>query len=304
MSYNINVGSAANDRTGDTLRDAFIKINSNFVQIDSFSVQVSSHMATINSYQSQSQSAFLPLVNQIPPTIQVNTGGGLNILVQSGASVKEGFTFFNIIEDQSSDGQPSKFSLSTVSSYRFGAEALLIAAGGFSPNLFSSLLFEVPGILGVTTFLNNGLGGSSVGFNPGVNAITSGLMYVNIAGTNGSTTLFTFTGSGGMASIIPQNMTAYIGQVDSFASAKFSGMYFSNSSEIAFGNANQVKIKYTHASSGLTFATSSNQRISFWGATPIIRPSNVASTSGASVSSLEVEVNNLKKILKDTGLMG
>ena len=33
-----NIGSSANDGTGDNLRDAFVKFNSNFSEIDSYSI--------------------------------------------------------------------------------------------------------------------------------------------------------------------------------------------------------------------------------------------------------------------------
>lgn len=42
----VNIGSAANDGTGDDLREAFIKVNSNFEELDSRANQVGSNLGT------------------------------------------------------------------------------------------------------------------------------------------------------------------------------------------------------------------------------------------------------------------
>ena len=54
---------------------------------------------------------------------------------------------------------------------------------------------------------------------------------------------------------------------------------------------------------GSKIGTSNTQKIAFWNATPVVQPAANADTSGATLGDLETEVNQLKQLLRDVGLM-
>ena len=55
---------------------------------------------------------------------------------------------------------------------------------------------------------------------------------------------------------------------------------------------------------GSRFGTSPLQKMGFWGATPKQQPENIPQTSGKTLSELEQEINKLKLLLRNLGLMG
>ena len=56
-------------------------------------------------------------------------------------------------------------------------------------------------------------------------------------------------------------------------------------------------------SAGTRFGTSQTQKIGFWGATPVAQPQNIPQTTEATLQELEQEVNKLKQLLRNIGLM-
>lgn len=54
---------------------------------------------------------------------------------------------------------------------------------------------------------------------------------------------------------------------------------------------------------GTQIGTSPTEKLAFWGATPVTRPTARADTSGATLAALEAEVNALKGLLRQVGLM-
>jgi len=55
--------------------------------------------------------------------------------------------------------------------------------------------------------------------------------------------------------------------------------------------------------SGTKIGTDPAQKMGFYGATPIVQPAANADTSGATLGNLEIEVNQLKALLRSLGLM-
>lgn len=70
------------------------------------------------------------------------------------------------------------------------------------------------------------------------------------------------------------------------------GMTFVDGNDVQFGT-----------DTGSRFGTSPRQKMAFWGATPIAQPVNIPQTSAATLAELEQEVNKLKYLLSDLGLM-
>jgi hypothetical protein len=54
---------------------------------------------------------------------------------------------------------------------------------------------------------------------------------------------------------------------------------------------------------GTKFPFQAHQKVGFWGATPVAQPAAIADTTGADVTALEAEVNKLKALLRQVGLM-
>lgn len=59
----------------------------------------------------------------------------------------------------------------------------------------------------------------------------------------------------------------------------------------------------TGTGAGAKLAITTAEKLGFWGKTPIVQPSANADTSGATLVQLETEVNELKQLLRDVGLM-
>jgi hypothetical protein len=55
---------------------------------------------------------------------------------------------------------------------------------------------------------------------------------------------------------------------------------------------------------GTKIANDPTQKLGFWGVTPVVRPANIPNTSGATLGQLETEVNAIKQLLRNIGLMG
>ena len=58
-----------------------------------------------------------------------------------------------------------------------------------------------------------------------------------------------------------------------------------------------------NSTTGTKIANSSTQKLGFWGRTPVVRPANIPNTSGATLGQLETEVNAIKQLLRNIGLM-
>lgn len=54
---------------------------------------------------------------------------------------------------------------------------------------------------------------------------------------------------------------------------------------------------------GTKIGTGATQKIGFWGVTPVVQPAANADTSGATLANLEIEVNQLKALLRSIGLL-
>jgi len=54
---------------------------------------------------------------------------------------------------------------------------------------------------------------------------------------------------------------------------------------------------------GVKIGTSTTQKLGFFNATPIVQESANADTSGATLRQLETEVNQLKQLLRNYGLL-
>jgi hypothetical protein len=54
---------------------------------------------------------------------------------------------------------------------------------------------------------------------------------------------------------------------------------------------------------GVKIGTGTTQKLGFYNATPIVQPSANADTSGATLGDLETEVNQIKQLLRNLGLM-
>lgn len=54
---------------------------------------------------------------------------------------------------------------------------------------------------------------------------------------------------------------------------------------------------------GVKIGTATSQKLGFYNATPVVQPSANADTSGATLGQLETEVNQLKQLLRDLGLL-
>lgn len=54
---------------------------------------------------------------------------------------------------------------------------------------------------------------------------------------------------------------------------------------------------------GTKIGTATNQKLAFWNKAPVVQPVNNADTSGLTLANLEIEVNQLKQLLRDVGLM-
>ena len=54
---------------------------------------------------------------------------------------------------------------------------------------------------------------------------------------------------------------------------------------------------------GTKIGTATNQKLSFHGVTPIVQEPANADTSGLTLANLEIEVNQLKQLLRNYGLM-
>ena len=59
----------------------------------------------------------------------------------------------------------------------------------------------------------------------------------------------------------------------------------------------------TGTTTGTKIGTGTTQKIGFWNATPVVQPAANANTTGAILSDLEIEVNQLKQLLRDIGVM-
>lgn len=70
------------------------------------------------------------------------------------------------------------------------------------------------------------------------------------------------------------------------------GFYMMEGKDFEFGTTTGTKI-----------GRGATQKLGFWGATPVVRPSAIPDTSGATVETLEAEVNKLKSMLRSIGLM-
>ena len=57
------------------------------------------------------------------------------------------------------------------------------------------------------------------------------------------------------------------------------------------------------STTGTRIANGSTQKLGFWGRTPVVRPANIPNTSGATLGQLETEVNAIKQLLRNIGLM-
>lgn len=57
------------------------------------------------------------------------------------------------------------------------------------------------------------------------------------------------------------------------------------------------------STTGNKIGSASTEKLAFWGATPIVQPAANADTSGATLTQLETEVNKLKQLLRNVGLM-
>ncbi len=60
----------------------------------------------------------------------------------------------------------------------------------------------------------------------------------------------------------------------------------------------------TGSGSGTKFPFISSQKLGFWGATPTTRPADIPNTTGATLEQLETELNAVKTMLRNIGLMG
>jgi hypothetical protein len=67
---------------------------------------------------------------------------------------------------------------------------------------------------------------------------------------------------------------------------------FGNGADLSFGT-----------SSGTKIGTGTTQKLGFYNATPIVQPAANADTSGATLGDLETEVNQIKQLLRNLGLM-
>lgn len=69
---------------------------------------------------------------------------------------------------------------------------------------------------------------------------------------------------------------------------------------VAIAEAKNIHLGTT---TGSMLATAADQKLGFWGKTPVVQPVASADTSGASLTDLETEVNQLKALLRSVGLM-
>ena len=146
---------------------------------------------------------------------------------------------------------------------------------------------------GVFTFENSG--GSKVTLNPLVGGfdITNGLNAINYS--IDGLPVFNINAT---AFRPENNNTINLGS----SIKQFKVIYSSEGTVYRAGDGASV-VDWHAAGSGLQRGTSATQKQSFWGATPVVQPSANADTSGATLGQLETEVNELKQLLRDIGLM-
>lgn len=110
-------------------------------------------------------------------------------------------------------------------------------------------------------------------------------------------------GATNYAGSIPSNVNAYSGYfADPIVSATGTvvkrAAYFAGDIELANG-----KNLHVGTSTGTKLGTSASQKLGFWGVTPVTQRAANPDTSGATLSNLEIEVNEIKQALRDVGII-
>ena len=77
---NINIGTSANDRTGDPLRTAFDKVNQNFVELYATALQVNADWDSTSGVSEILNKPIIPAdVSELTDTTNLLSGGSLTI---------------------------------------------------------------------------------------------------------------------------------------------------------------------------------------------------------------------------------
>lgn len=95
------------------------------------------------------------------------------------------------------------------------------------------------------------------------------------------------------------NVTNKIGFRDNFVSTIEAQKYKVNTDITMASGANVI----LNATTGTKIGTGTTQKLGFYNATPVVQPAANADTSGATLANLEIEVNQLKALLRSIGLM-
>ena len=167
--------------------------------------------------------------------------------------------------------------------------------------VFNSMRFVVGGSLGFIGFSNRTNLTQYMGFNPGANGVITDGQNINFSGGGGANALMTVVNSSSHVYLYSSGGNRTLGGIR----YGWQGLYYRPDTGILIQPTSdtQGRASIFMSSSGTTLATSTNQAIGFFG-NQIVQPANIADTSGANVSSLEVEVNDMKQMLRDYGLMG
>lgn len=266
----VAIGSAVNDGTGDPLRTAFDKLNDN----DSELYDIVSGVQDFDYTTAPASS---------------NTAFGFTF---SGGNIT-GIDNFELASFKGADGKG--LVINTEYPDYFSSTAIQFDASSMN-NAFGGIGFVTQGLFGIVSFRSPGVS-DYVGFNPGTNSVISSNASQIIVGVNG-----------GASSVLTCKISEVLGAsssttLGSLASPWASG-YFddTNGVGILWTNGSTVDVGIRYNTDGIIIVDAS-EKLGFFGTTPVAQPSANADTSGATLGQLETEVNELKQLLRDVGLM-
>jgi hypothetical protein len=125
-------------------------------------------------------------------------------------------------------------------------------------------------------------------------------LQISIEGTSGAVFSTRNQGTGTVRGYVFRVFNTDILTFNSDFSVNMNSRILSNVGAITMTDAKDIAVGTT---TGTKIGTATTQKIGFWNKTPVVQPAANADTSGATLTALETEVNELKALLRSIGLM-